>query len=701
MQASVLPILRQDIRLHRINAEQGQARFLIHDPLSHRYFTLSKRSIEILRYWPRKPTSPDALRDIMRKNNAPLPDDAELEGLIQFLRTANLLIAREKTLDAVKKQSLNRKSMVQKITGLLFLKLPLLKPAGFIEWAYPVVRPLFTKTFALLCVLLAMVAALMAVRQPQIISEYFIELLTFNGGIAFIFTMAMVKIVHEFGHAFQAYRHGSRIPRMGIMLMFGIPLPYTELSDVWQLKRRKSRLFVDLGGILAELALASWASIVFFIAAEGPIKTAAFVIALASVIMSLAINLNPLMRFDGYYILSDYFRVPNLQTRSNNLARWFLRKTLFGDRTPSPENWSPAITRTLVIFGFSVWIYRFFLYLGFAILAYSLAFKALGILLFALELYVFIAKPVVQELKHWHKNREAYMKNPRTYFSFAIFSIMIGLLFWPFQGVVKAPARAQIDQGQHIITPFSGVIEALHQQPTAVQKGDVIIALADPDHAYFEQKLTSEIKLLNERITRAASDKDDLAAQTITTEILATKMKELAQLRDKAQRMVIRAEHDGILRDFDLTDRQLGTMIAPKTQIGILEKTGNLDITGYVSAKKANAITPPQSANFVPSDPTLPAIEITIDSISPLAAMVLDYPELGTSFGGPIETRIDDNRKLKGSWYTVTARSDQPAVTAGVVTGQIVTPGTTESYAQRIWVAVLATLRKETGLSLF
>jgi len=426
---ATLPILRQDIRLHRVNAEHGKPRFLVHDPLAHRYFTLSRRSIEILKHWPKLPTSPDVLRNALGANNVTPPDDAELKSLIYFLRTANLLVARENTREALKKQARTKKNILHSVTNILFLKLPILQPAHFIEWVYPIVRPLFSRPFSILCAVLAMISFAMLIKQPEVISEHFRGLLTFNGGLAFLGTMVFVKIVHEFGHAFQAYQHGAAVPRIGIMLMFGFPLPYTELSDVWKLKRRRSRLYVDLGGILAELALASWASVVFFILPDGLAKNAAFLVALASVLMSLAVNLNPLMRFDGYYIISDYFRIPNLQSRSNAMVKCRLRRVLFNDPMPAPESWAPKVQRNLALFGAMIWIYQFFLYLGFAILAYNLAFKALGIFLFFVEIYIFILRPISLELKHWWKNKGTYMKQTRTYVSAVIFLILLGLAF--------------------------------------------------------------------------------------------------------------------------------------------------------------------------------------------------------------------------------------------------------------------------------
>ena len=139
----------------------------------------------------------------------------------------------------------------------------------------------------------------------------------------------------------------------------------------------------------------------------------AFLLATAGWVMSLAVNLNPFMRFDGYYLLSDYLGIENLQERSFAFGRWRLRELLFaaGDAAPGRER--GRLRAMLVLYAWGTWIYRFFLFLGIALLVYHFAVKVLGIALFAVEICVFLAIPIRKEITHWWSQRARYLRTRR------------------------------------------------------------------------------------------------------------------------------------------------------------------------------------------------------------------------------------------------------------------------------------------------
>ena len=126
-----------------------------------------------------------------------------------------------------------------------------------------------------------------------------------------------------------------------------------------------------------------------------------FILATATWLMTVVINLSPLMRFDGYFMLSDALNVPNLQTRAFVLARWKMREWLFAFGDDKPEHFEPWREKILIFYAFSTWIYRFFLFLGIALIVYHMFFKILGILLFLVEIFAFLLTPVFREMKEW------------------------------------------------------------------------------------------------------------------------------------------------------------------------------------------------------------------------------------------------------------------------------------------------------------
>ncbi len=201
-----------------------------------------------------------------------------------------------------------------------------------------------------------------------------------------------MKAIHELGHALMATRYGVKVPSMGVALMVLAPFLYSDVSDAWRLASRRQRLAIDWAGILAELMLASVALTAWVFLPDGMLKTIAFVTATTSLVMSLVLNLNPFMRFDGYYILADWTGIPNLQTRAIVVGRWLMREVLFGLGAQPPEPFSRRALVILALYAYAIWIYRFFLFLGIALLVYHATFKVLGIILFLIEIGWFIAR---------------------------------------------------------------------------------------------------------------------------------------------------------------------------------------------------------------------------------------------------------------------------------------------------------------------
>lgn len=697
--AAHLPLLRQDIRLSRINAENGQSRFLVHDPLAHRYFALSKRSVEIISFWPRVPQSTEWLSAAMNAAGRQPPSDEELSALLQFMRSAHMVVARGNSFTALKAQMAKQNTFNKAIIGAMFFKLPIVRPAHFIRWVYPFFALLFTRTFTVLSCIAMILALTMAIRQPQAIVEQAMTLATLAGGVAFFLTLAFIKVVHEFGHAFQAYRNGAQVPRMGIMFLLGLPLPYTELSDVWTLRRRRSRLYVDFGGILAELALASWAALAFFFLPDGPIKSLAYLMAVGSLLMSMLININPLMRFDGYYILADWVRIPNLQPRAANLAKWKMREVLFNLGHPPPEIWSPQKTRRLIAFGVAVYVYRLLLYFGIAIMAYAMAFKLLGIFLFIFEIYFFILRPIWLELKQLWKMKGQVMRSPRTYFTLIVFAALIGSFFYPYTQTISIPARASVQGTVDYFAPSAARLKFQLAEGSKVQPGDVIFRLENAELDLRLEKLRAEKEQIEFSLSRVASDTQARSDTAIAQEMLISKQSEIDAILEKQKELQILASVPAVIKDLTYSEKSIGHMVQQNQFLGRAVPSGDWSVKGYVSDKNIVKLSNLQEAAFVPTEPTVNKVAIDIQNIDPMPIENIEHFELVTQFGGAIETQPDAPNKPIGNWFRIHAIATETLNANGVIVGNILFQDTPKSLASRAFVQIISIIRRETGIN--
>src|SRR5262249_46703461 len=181
---------------------------------------------------------------------------------------------------------------------------------------------------------------------------------------------------------------------MGVAFLVLWPVAYTDTNEVWKLADRRRRLAVAAAGVTTELVIAAWATLAWSLLPEGAPKAAAFLLATTTWIMTLAVNASPFMRFDGYFLLSDWLDMPNLHARAFALARWDLRERLFALGEAPPERFPRARHAGLIAFAWATWAYRLALFLGIAVLVYHFSVKALGIALFAVEIGWVVAPPV-------------------------------------------------------------------------------------------------------------------------------------------------------------------------------------------------------------------------------------------------------------------------------------------------------------------
>ena len=166
-------------------------------------------------------------------------------------------------------------------------------------------------------------------RQWDTFLNSFLYFFNLNGLFFYILAILCIKIFHEFGHAYTATRYGCKVSTIGVAFLVMFPVMYTDASDAWRLKSRRKRLYIDAAGMITELYIACVATFLWAFLPDGIMRSIVFMVATSSWILSLAINLNPFMRFDGYYILSDLWHLDNLQARAFKFGKWKLRKILF------------------------------------------------------------------------------------------------------------------------------------------------------------------------------------------------------------------------------------------------------------------------------------------------------------------------------------------------------------------------------------
>ena len=178
-----------------------------------------------------------------------------------------------------------------------------------------------------------------------------------------------------------------------------------------------------------ELAFAAFAVLAWALLSPGPVRDVCFFLASTAWLTTLFVNLNPLMRFDGYFLLADLWRIENLQPRSARLLRWWWRRHLFGIEEAPSENLPSRLMNRMIIYGFAVALYRVFIVLVIALLVYNLVFKALGILLLITQISLVVLWPLAKESYYVFRDREQ-ITSRRPGLRFAAIIGLMALIIW-------------------------------------------------------------------------------------------------------------------------------------------------------------------------------------------------------------------------------------------------------------------------------
>ncbi|WP_454869870.1 biotin/lipoyl-binding protein [Pseudomonas lini] len=642
-----LPSLRADLQLSTAApALDGSPRWTLADPVRGRYFKLGAAAMRLLRHWSLGDPE-QVLRAANREPGLPL-DGVALEQLLEFLRGHDLISA----LDPSQRASYSLKAAAQRqslwqilLHQYLFFRIPLWRPDAFLNRAWPWLERFGPRALRYGLPATLGLGVFLVSRDWQRFIATFPHLFSLGGALAFAVALFFAKLCHEFGHAFMAKRAGCRVQSMGVAFMVLLPMFYTDVSDAWRVNDRRARLLIGAGGVLAELVLACIALLAWSLLPDGPGRTAAFMLASATWITTLVINLNPFMRFDGYFLLSDFWEVDNLQGRAFALCRWRLREFLFGYAAPAPEPWSPKMQRRLLIWGYGAWLWRAALFFGIALAVYHLFFKVLGIFLMLVELVWFIFLPILSEWRQWWSRREQ-AHAPRVLLSGLALLGLLLLLALPWRSAVELPTMLEAGRASALHAPVAARVKTVNvHDGQIVAQGEVLIELESPDLDSRQAIVRREIQIQQLQMRRQAGRSETAADAGIVEQRLAEAVAEYRGLAAQRERLLLRAPHGGKVRDL-LPQLTVGRWLSTKDPLARVVEDG-ARLRGYLAEAELWRVAPGASGRFIADDPMHPAIAVQLSEIDTNGVAYVDQEALTSDHHGPIAVRRDQHQRAE------------------------------------------------------
>lgn len=618
-----------------------------------------------------------------------------------FLRGHDLITAldpQQRASYSLKAAAQHQSLWQQLLHQYLFFRIPLWRPERFLNRAWPWLERFGPRALRYGLPTVLGLGVFLVSRDWQRFIATFPHLFSLGGALAFGVALFFAKLCHEFGHAFMAKRAGCRVQSMGVAFMVLLPMFYTDVSDAWRVNDRKARLLIGAGGVLAELLLACLALLAWSLLPDGPARTAAFMLASATWITTLVVNLNPFMRFDGYFLLSDFWQVDNLQGRAFALCRWRLREFLFGYGAAAPEPWSPTMQRRLLIWGYGSWLWRAALFFGIALAVYHLFFKVLGIFLMLVELVWFIFLPIMSEWRQWWSRREQ-AHGPRVLLSSLVVFGLLLLLILPWRSAVEVPAMLEAGRVSTLHAPVAARIKAVNvYDGQSVAQGDVLIELESPDLDSRQAIARREIEIQQLQMRRQASRSETASDAGIVEQRLAEAVAEYRGLAAQRERLLLRAPHAGTVRDL-LPQWAVGRWLSTREPLVRVVERG-VRLRGYLAEAELWRVAPGATGRFIADDPMHPAIAVQLSEIDTNGAAFVDQEALTSDHHGPIAVRRDQSQRAEPVQAQYGARLtplDPAPAPVQPLRGVAVLQGSGESLLGVAWRRMAALGVRESG----
>jgi len=561
--ASTRPRLRWGIVPSRQHY-RGQIWYVLRDDSSENTLRLATSAYWVVEQLDGSRSISEIWTEALQQLGGSAPTQDEFVGLLSRLYSANLLSSdirpdAQEVFDSLSEAA--RKRSVSRWMNPLSIRIPVFDPDPLLRATVDWVRPLFSAWTILLGATVVLSASLTAATHWDQLTSNLADRITSPSSIALMWALfPVLKGIHEFGHAYTSKILGASVHEMGIMLILFTPVPYVDASPSWSLASKYHRAAVAGAGIATEVMLASVALLIWSIAEPGTVRSLAYHAFFISGFSTLIFNGNPLMRFDGYYVLADLIEVPNLASRSTAFMRFLAERYLLRLHSATRPETAPGETGWLVGYATASFGYRAFVIAAIGLWIYQ-QYAVVGIILGILSGIGWIAAPVFKFVRFLIRDPRIDRERGRAWITVTVLLALIGSgALW-----LPAPYRTRIEgvvwlpETSAIRSSAPGFVESLTIRSGAgVAPGEIVAELKNPDvDAAWRQ---AEAGLREEQYRLRALGLVDRAEVEMQRERVKAGIERLDRMQEKRDRLFVRSRAEGrvvIARDGDLPGRFL------------------------------------------------------------------------------------------------------------------------------------------------
>lgn len=548
--AEIKPRLRSHIQFHH-HVYRGSDWYVLQDFCSGKFHRFSKESYLIIGMMNGERTMAEIWDAACETLGDDMATQDEVIHLLSYLHQADILQS-DMPPDIADLGDRNKREKMQqwyaRLRSPAAMNFGLLDPDSFLNHTSLVARLIFSRVGAALwCLTVLLALTLLGLHWKELAANVTERILSAENLALLALVYPLSRVLHELGHAYAVKRWGGEVHEMGIMFVVFFPLPYVDASWSSGFPSRRSRMIVGAAGIFMDVFLASLAMIVWVLAEPGTVRVVAYNVLFICGLSTLFLNGNPLIRFDGYYVLSDWLEIPNLADRSSRYFSYLIKRRLFGIKNQTVQEHTYGERVWLAVYAVLSFLYRIFITFG---IVFFIAgrFFFIGVVLAIWAGISTLVIPPVMSLRQT-MNEISGMRKKQREIAVVVCAVCVALLaavlFTPFpsftvtEGVVSAPEEGRVYAGAD-----GFVVKVLTPSGTHVKKGDPLLYCDSPELQAEIKVYTASLNEAQVRLRIAEAD-DPVEVGSIRDELQRVSAK-LERARERASEMVVRSPADGV-----------------------------------------------------------------------------------------------------------------------------------------------------------
>ena len=599
------------------------------------------------------------------------PSREEVVALITQLHASNLLYFRN---DANAREisrrleESRRSEWLQRLSSILYFRLPLWNPDAFLTWLNACIPRWLAWAFLAAWGVAFVLGGVVVAEHFDTISDRTQGILSV-GNIGWLYLCtALMKLVHETFHGLVCKRYGGRVRGFGLMFLIFTPLPYVDVTSSWGFPSQWHRMMVGVAGMFVELFIAAVSAVVWANTGAGILNSICFNLMFVGSVSSFVFNGNPLLRFDAYYILSDWVGIPNLYAKAQAQWLYFGRKVIFGLPEQQTEYEDPRAQAILYTYG--LLSYGYLLMVTYFVTAMLLdQWFIIGVLTLVSALWAKGVQPLWKLLRFASGPQVRFNQRRAMGIAYGVPALVLAVVFLvPMPCSLSVPGVLESQQFKVAHADVDGrLVRIVKPSGEHVRRDDVIAVLENRD-------LDSRL-----RINRDESDANQTALHTMlyqsAPDLASVRLRqetldnEYRDLQRRRAALTVKADFDGWWMSPNL-NQSLGGWIARGEVLGDLVDTRSFRFSGVISQEQAQQIfgSRIRGGDVVVTGQTDERVSLRDIDVIPYDSTRLASAALGWLGGGDVPVRTDEGSGVQAREPFFVLRGNLPAqLPAGLV----------------------------------